>query len=144
MTDIFKALTEDHREVLDILRTITAESDPQRRRVLFDEVKGALRTHSEFERKAFYPEAERQSDRIDRAEIASDLEEHDEAEAILKAMETEDPSSEAWMQHCRRLYNAVEEHAGHEEHVLFPLAEAALPADRARALGEEYQRQWKG
>lgn len=143
MTDIFKALSEDHREALDILRAITAETDPQRRAVLFDEVKTSLRAHSEFERKTFYPEAEKRSDRIDQSEIENDLEEHEEVEAILKAMETEDPSSDAWMQHCRKLYNAVEEHAGHDEHVLFPLAEGAMSDERARKLGEDYRRDAK-
>lgn len=144
MTDVFKALAEDHREVLEILRRIRAETDPQRRGVLFDEVKTSLRTHSEFERKAFYPEAEKRSDQIGRQEIESDLEEHDEVEAILRAMETEASSSDAWMQHCHRLCHAVEEHADHEERTLFPLAEKALSADRARKLGEEYTRDWKG
>lgn len=144
MTDVFKALSEDHREVLDILRRISAEGDPQRRGVLFDEVKTSLRTHSEFERKAFYPEAQKRSDHINGEEIQSDLDEHDEVEAILRAMETEHPSSDAWTEHCRRLYAAVEEHAGHEETVLFPLAKQALSEEGARRLGEEYTREWKG
>lgn len=140
MPDIFTVLQDDHREVMDLLRQLTAETDAERRRVLFDEVQEVLRTHSAFEVRSLFPEARRAAPDLADGPLGAMTTEHDAVEALLCAMETEDPGTDAWSAHCRDLLATLERHARHIENTVFRRARVALSGTAACRLAEDYER----
>lgn len=143
MTNIFTALEEDHREVVDLLRRLCAETDPERRRVLFDEMQESLRTQRAFERAALYPEARKQAPDIGGDEIEDELRTHDAVENLLRAMEKEDPAADTWTRHCRSLLTTLEEDREAGRCGLLHRLHQVIGDHTARMLGDEYEGRWK-
>src|SRR3954453_14754510 len=84
--DVVDILTEDHREVTDLLKEITTSSDPEMRRDLADIVITELVRHSVAEEMHVYPVMRELLPEGEQA-VEHDPAEHKEIERTLKELE---------------------------------------------------------
>jgi hemerythrin-like domain-containing protein len=135
-TDI---LSEQHREVLALIRRINGGRDVARRPMLVDTLIGHLRVHTGVEERIFYPAiAERKGDA--EAMVLESYEEHRIVDSLLLQLPAMDPSSDAFEARMRVLESLLAEHIEEEEETMFPLAER-LGEETLIELGSEIERE---
>ncbi len=136
--DIYKSLTEDHDKQRKLLAALVETSgDTDKRAELFEQVKAELADHADAEERYFYVPLIKLDSTQDDARHG--IAEHHEIDELVAQVEAADPSSGAWLQHAKNLKHKVEHHLEEEEQDYFPVAKKVLSADRAKALGNEYQ-----
>lgn len=143
MTDLLTALREDEEEILDLLRRLAPETDPERRRVLFDEVGTALRQRLAFERQELYPLACHTAADGSRQRLEDEIARRAGMEAVLDRMEEEPVASARWQRHCRRLCALMESHPPVADGILAAGAVAALGQAEAARLADRFETDWK-
>lgn len=130
LVGVFKTLSEQHGEVSAMLKRV--KSDPARRADLWPKIREELMSHEKGELHEVYPAL--------RAHPATrELADRHEAEAgelsmLIHRIHQTDMSSAEWDQQFERLVALVELHVREEEHDIFPKAQEALGAERAKEL----------
>lgn len=136
--DIYKALKEDHkiqRTLLDKL--IDTSGDTKERAEIFAKLKDELTHHADSEERYFYVPLIKLDSTQDDARHG--IAEHHEIDELIAKVESADPSSAGYLQHAKNLEHKVKHHLDEEEKDYFPVAKKVLSADRAEALGSEYE-----
>ncbi|MEU3956644.1 hemerythrin domain-containing protein [Streptomyces achromogenes] len=138
--NVIQELTTDHREVEEIFGRFEAlpPGSPERKD-LCDQATIELVRHSVAEEAYLYP-AVREHVAGGDALADKELEDHAEAEQIMKDLEgcrADDPELDRLM---TRLMSEIRSHVTDEEQNLFPRLEAACPPDALMELGDKVRR----
>lgn len=137
--DMVSVLVEDHEEVKQLFRDIETASDAKTRRDKADQVTAELVRHSVAEEMYLYPTARNAIPNGDR--LADDeIQEHAEAEELLKRWEKLDGDDPEFMSVFKEMSQAVLDHIQEEEDELFPELQTALDANQQKDLGEKIQK----
>lgn len=137
--DVVDVLEHDHREVEELFAKIEVTTDAEELRELTDQVITELVRHSVAEEQYLYPAAR---ERIPDGEalVEREIDDHNEVEEALKALEGMDAGDSEFMATFRRMSNEVRAHVKEEEEELFPKLRQHATAEELRELGEKVQR----
>jgi hemerythrin superfamily protein len=137
--DVIDILTQDHREVTDLLREITTTGDPEQRRDLADMLITGLVRHSVAEEMHVYPVMRELLPDGDQA-VEHDTEEHKEIERTLKELEGTEATSQRFDELIASLTATLNDHVRDEEDQQFPQLRARVPEDRLVELGGKVEK----
>jgi hemerythrin-like domain-containing protein len=138
-SDIFERLQADHRKVRQLLEKIEDTSGAsEERKVLFGQLAREVKSHAHAEERVFYAALLAESKTRDAAAHAA--KEHQEAEEILKELESKDMASSGWLQRFKTLAEELEHHIEEEEGEVFRPARKALSGDRARRMVSAFEK----
>ncbi|MEV6805562.1 hemerythrin domain-containing protein [Streptomyces sp. NPDC017248] len=138
--NVIQELTTDHGEVEEIFGRIEAlpPGSPDRK-TLCDQATIELVRHSVAEESYLYPAVREHLTGGD-ALADKEIEEHAEAERLMKDLEgcqADDPRFDTLI---TRLMSVIRSHVADEEENLFPRLEAACPPDALMELGDKVRR----
>jgi hemerythrin superfamily protein len=135
--DLIAVITADHREVERIFQELeSGQGSPEHRRALADHVITELVRHSVAEEQFMYPAARRHLDNGD--ELADhELQEHAEAEELMKQLENVPADDPRFDQLLGELMKDIRHHIKDEEEDLLPELRAACSEEDLRDLGEK-------
>jgi hemerythrin superfamily protein len=137
--DLIAAIITDHREVEAVFAEIEGSSDPRNRRDLVEHVIVELVRHSVAEEQYLYPTARKVLP--DGDELADhELEEHAEAEEVMKAIENTEATDPRFDELVGKLIEDIRHHLQDEENDLLPKLRNACDAEDLRQLGEKFER----
>jgi hemerythrin superfamily protein len=135
--DLVDDIISDHREVEAVFSQIENGGD-EGKRDLVEHVIAELVRHSVAEEQYLYPAARRVLP--DGDEIADhELEEHAEAEEVMKAIEKADPQDAEFDELVGKLIEDVRHHIQEEETKLLPKLREACDAAELGELGEKFE-----
>ena len=138
-TDLVSVIKRDHREVEAAFQELeSGGGTPQHRRDLADHVIAELIRHSVAEEQYMYPaarEALADGDEV----VDHELEEHAEAEKVMKAIENTDVSDPRFDEVVGKLIEDIRHHMKDEENDLLPKLRNACDAAELRQLGEKFE-----
>jgi hemerythrin superfamily protein len=136
--DVVDDIITDHREVEAVFEELERDGGGQNRRELVEHVIAELVRHSVGEEQYVYPTARRVLDDGDK--IADhELEEHADAEKIMKEIEKTDSDDPRFDELVRKLMKDIRHHIEDEEGDLLPALRQACSADDLRELGEKFE-----
>ncbi len=137
--DLIEAILTDHREVEAVFAEIERSGDARNRRELVEHVIVELVRHSVAEEQYLYPTAREVL--ADGDELADhELEEHAEAEEVMKDIENTDASDPRFDELVGKLIEDIRHHLKDEEGDLLPKLREACDATQLRELGEKFER----
>jgi hemerythrin superfamily protein len=137
--DLIDEIVTDHREVEDLFGEIEKSSTATHKRELVEHVITELVRHSVAEEEYLYPAA--RTKLPDGDKIADhEIEEHAEAEEVMKRIEKTDTDDPEFDRLVTKLIDAIRHHVSDEENDLLPKMRGACDADELRELGEKFQR----
>jgi hemerythrin superfamily protein len=139
-TDLISVITKDHREVEQVFTELESRrGTPDHRRRLADHVITELVRHSVAEEQVMYPAARRHLD--DGDELADhEIEEHAEAEEVMKQLE-DVPAEDPRFDHLLgELMKDIRHHIEDEEKDLLPKLQEACSREELRDLGAKVVR----
>jgi len=139
--DIVDDVITDHREVEEVFAEIE-KGGGGNKRDLVEHVIAELVRHSVAEEQYLYPAARRvlaDGDKI----VDHELEEHGEAEQVMKALEETDVDDPKFDELTRKLIDAIRHHVVDEEKDLLPKLRDACDSADLRELGEKFERSKK-
>ena len=139
-TDLINVITSDHREIEAVFKELeSTEGSAQHRRDLTDHVIAELVRHSVAEEQYMYPAARKALP--DGDEVADhELEEHAEAEQVMKQLDGLDPEAPEFDRLLGKLIADVRHHIEEEESDLLPKLQAACSSEDLQDLGEKVLR----
>jgi hemerythrin-like domain-containing protein len=136
--DVVDILTQDHRDVLDLIKQIESTQDAEQQRDLADTVIAELVRHSVAEEMYVYPAMRKHlSDGDD--EVQHDIEEHQELEETMKALEGAKAGDSEFRELVGKLEGQLRHHASDEENDQFPKLRQALSSDDLHKLGHQVE-----
>ncbi|HVW44499.1 MAG TPA: hemerythrin domain-containing protein [Amycolatopsis sp.] len=138
--DLISVITSDHRAVEEVFTQLeSGQGSPEHRRDLADHVITELVRHSVAEEQFMYPAARRYLDNGD--ELADhEIQEHAEAEQVMKQLEGVPATEPRFDELLRELMHDIRHHVEDEEKDLLPKLQRACPAEDLRELGEKVER----
>lgn len=137
--DLIDAIVSDHREAESVFAEIEASGDPRTRRELAEHVIVELVRHSVAEEQYLYPTARKALPNGD--ELADhELQEHAEAEEVMKAIENTEAGDPKFDELVAKLIADIRHHLQDEEKDLLPKLRAACDAGELRELGQKFER----
>ena len=134
MTDIFSILKSDHdlhRAMLAKIAATTGHDDE--RRDLFEAFRIEVTAHAAAEEQSLY--ANMLADPDLQEEGRHSVAEHKEIDDMLGELQKMDADEDAWLTQFEELRHRYEHHIDEEEEDMFPAAEDAFDAAKARKLG---------
>ena len=135
--DLVDDIVTDHREVEAVFSQIEAGGD-EGKRDLVEQVITELVRHSVAEEQYLYPTVRRVLPNGD--ELADhELEEHAEAEEVMKAIEKADAQDAEFDELVGKLIEDVRHHIQEEESLLLPKLRATCDAAELDDLGEKFE-----
>ena len=139
-TDLVSLITSDHREVESVFKELESKAgSPSHRRDLADHVIAELVRHSVAEEQYMYPAARKVLP--DGDQVADhELEEHAEAERVMKDLDGLDPDDPEFDRLLSKLMEDVRHHIKEEETDLLPKLQAACSSEDLADLGEKVLR----
>ncbi|GAB2970067.1 hemerythrin domain-containing protein [Amycolatopsis acidiphila] len=139
-TDLIAVITKDHREVEQMFTELeSGRGTPEHRRDLADHVITELVRHSVAEEQFMYPAARRHLD--DGDELADhEIEEHAEAEQVMKQLEGVPATDPEFDRLLGELMRDIRHHIKDEEEDLLPKLQQACSPEELRDLGEKVTR----
>lgn len=136
--DVVDILTTDHHEVLELVQRIPSVEDANVRRDMADTVIAELMRHSVAEEMYVYP--------VVRAQLANgeeqvehDIEEHQELEEAMKALEGADANDVEFFEVLRRLEDVLRDHVSDEENDQFPQLRATVSPEQLAEMGRKVE-----
>ncbi|MEV7689761.1 hemerythrin domain-containing protein [Streptomyces bungoensis] len=138
--NVIQELTTDHREVEEIFGRIEAlPPGSKERKVLADQATMELVRHSVAEEAYLYP-AVRKHVKGGDALADKELEDHAEAEQLMKDLEGLEPDDPQFDTCMARLMSEIRSHVTDEEENLFPQLQAVCPPEALDELGDKVRR----
>jgi hemerythrin superfamily protein len=135
--DMVSVLVKDHEEIKEYFREIETATDAQGRRDAADKLTAEVVRHSVAEEMYLYPAARDVLADGD-ALVDEELEEHAEAEELLKAWEKMDGDDPEFMPTYQKIKEGLLHHIDEEEEAkLFPQLLSALSQEQQDQLGEK-------
>jgi Hemerythrin HHE cation binding domain len=139
-TDMVSVLVKDHTEIKEYFGEIEAATDATSRREAADKLTAEVVRHSVAEEMYLYPAAREALPDGDQL-VDEELEEHAEAEELLKRWEGMDGDDPEFMTVYQQVKEGLLHHIDEEEEPkLFPKMQAALTADQLTELGEKIEK----
>jgi hemerythrin-like domain-containing protein len=138
MADVIELLEHDHREVEEMFREYEQATTPADRRTIVDKVIIELVRHAEAEEQAVYPMIRSHIDDGD-ALVEHEIDEHSQAERIMKELDGMDPVNPEFGVLMQQLMTAIKEHVAEEENVVFPQFRQTVSAEELDKLGKTVQ-----
>lgn len=137
--DMIGALIQDHRAVDKAFSELeSGRGSPEQRRDLADHIITELVRHSVAEEQYLYPTAREVLPNGD--EVADhEIEEHAEAERLMKQLEKADSSTSEFTELANKLISSIRHHVDEEENHLFPKLRAACSAEKLNELGTKIE-----
>ena len=135
--DALELLKQDHARVKELFEKIEDATDMSGQKVIFDQIKNELETHSHIEESVFYPAMQKYQELKEMVREA--LEEHQEVKTLLNEMEglSDDEEFEAQLE---ELKENVEHHAEEEEEgKMFPKVRELVSANELEKLGVQLE-----
>jgi hemerythrin-like domain-containing protein len=137
--DFISVLTTDHGEIKDYFRQLEAATDGESRRRIADELTSEVVKHSVAEEMFLYPAARRILDDGD-ALVDEELEEHAEAEELLKRWEGMDGDDPEFMSVYQQVKEGLLHHIDEEEEPkLFPQLREKMDQGEMEKMGAAIQ-----
>lgn len=135
--DLVSVIVEDHRAVEGVFVELEARTGtPEHRRDLADHVIAELVRHSVAEEQFMYPAAREVL--ADGDTVADhELEEHADAEKVMKDLDGLDATDPKFDELLTKLTADIRHHIEDEEKNLLPKLQASCSADQLRDLGEK-------
>ena len=137
--DVVDDIIADHREVEEVFKQIEQSDDTAQRRELVEHVITELVRHSVGEEQYVYPMARRVLDDGDKA-ADHELEEHAEAEKVMKQIEKADAGDQQFDELVDKLMKDIRHHIEDEEGDLLPQLRQACSEADLRELGEKFEK----
>jgi hemerythrin superfamily protein len=137
--DLIDAIVDDHRAVEAVFTEIEASGDVRLKRDLVEHVITELVRHSVAEEQYLYPTARKVLADGD-ALADHELEEHAEAEKVMKEIEKTKATEPRFDELVASLIEDIRHHLRDEEDDLLPKLRAACDADELVTLGEKFAR----
>lgn len=135
-TDLVTVITEDHRAVERVFTELEREPHAGNRKDVTDHVIAELVRHSVAEEQYMYPAAREYLQ--DGGRIADhEIEEHGEAEKVMKQLERKEPGDPEFESLLAKLIADVRHHIQDEETDLLPRLRAACTPEELQRLGEK-------
>lgn len=139
-TDLVDLIEQDHREFERLFAELEhgAHSDAHRKQIV-EHLIADLTRHSVAEEQLLYPAAR---DKLaDGDKIADhEIDEHNEAEEVMKRLEGLEPHHPEFEEALRKLIDDVRHHLEEEESSLLPKIRTACSSDELAELGERFVR----
>lgn len=136
--DVVDILTTDHHDVLDLLDTIAQSSDADQRRDIADTVIAEIIRHSVAEEMYVYP-AMRDNLPDGDSRVQHDIQEHQELEETLKALEGVPGDDATFSELVAKTRSQLQHHASDEEKTQFPLLREHLTPEQLVDLGRKVE-----
>ncbi|HJQ48606.1 MAG TPA: hemerythrin domain-containing protein [Amycolatopsis sp.] len=138
--DLISVIISDHRAVEQVfIQLESGHGSPEHRRELADHIITELVRHSVAEEQFMYPAARRRLPGGD--ELADhEIQEHAEAEQLMKQLEDVPATDPRFQQLLGKLMNAIRHHVEDEEAVLLSKLQRACTPEELRDLGEKVER----
>jgi hemerythrin superfamily protein len=138
--NLISVITQDHREVEAVFQELeSGAGTPEHRRDLADHVIAELVRHSVAEEQYMYPAAREALEGGD--ELADhELEEHAEAEKLMKELDGLDPTDPRFDELLGTLMSDIRHHIEEEESDLLPKLQAACSEEQLQDLGQKVVR----
>jgi len=138
--DLISVIITEHRHVERVFTELeSGTGSPEHRRNLADHVIAELVRHSVAEEQFMYPAARKYLENGDQL-ADHELEEHAEAEEVMKQLEDVPATEPRFDELMRRLIEDIRHHIEDEERDLLPKLQSACSADELRDLGEKVER----
>jgi hemerythrin superfamily protein len=137
--DIVDEIVTDHREVEALFKELESNDNPATRRELVEHAITELVRHSVGEEQYLYPTARKvlpDGDKI----ADHELDEHAEAEKIMKAIEETQKEDAEFDKLVTQLIKDVRHHIEDEESDLLPKLRDACDAEELGQLGEQFDK----
>jgi hemerythrin superfamily protein len=136
--DVVDVLTDDHREVTDLINQIRTADDADRRRDLADIVITELVRHAVAEEMHVYPVMRKHLTDGEEA-VQHDVKEHKAIERTLKELEDVPASDPRFAALIDQLATILDDHIRDEEMEQFPKLRAQVPRDKLVELAEKVE-----
>jgi hemerythrin-like domain-containing protein len=136
--DVAQILTDDHREMVELVDRIKNAPIGAERRDLADMLIAEVMRHAVAEEMYVYPAME-DSVPDGSAHVEHDKEEHERIVQVMKRIENTDASDPAFMALIDELEDQLRHHADDEEKEQFPALRAHIGSARMADLGEKVQ-----
>ncbi|NIH79471.1 hemerythrin domain-containing protein [Amycolatopsis viridis] len=138
--DLISVIISDHRHVERVFTELEAGTGtPEHRRDLADHVIAELVRHSVAEEQFMYPAARKYLENGDQL-ADHELEEHAEAEEVMKQLEDVPATDPRFDELMRQLMQDIRHHIEDEEQDLLPKLQAACSAEELQDLGDKVER----
>jgi hemerythrin-like domain-containing protein len=135
-TDIVSVLVKDHEEIKDYFRQLEAATSASERRDIADALTAEVARHSVAEEMFVYPTARQVLDNGDEL-VDEEIEEHSEAEELLKQWEKMAGDDAEFMPTYQKIKEGLLHHIDEEEEPkLFPELQRTLSEDKLEDLGK--------
>ena len=138
MADVIELLEHDHREVEEMFAEFDKATDPKERRTIADKIIIELVRHSEAEEQAVYPAMRKALPDGDQL-VEHEIDEHSEAEELMKKLDGMDPEDAQFPVLMGELKSAIAEHIKEEETDAFPRFRELVSTDELDKLGTMVQ-----
>lgn len=138
-TNVIDVLTTDHHEVLDLIATIATTQGAAEQRDIADTVIAEIVRHSVAEEMYVYPAMRKHLSDGDK-EVQHDIEEHQQLEETLKALEGAEAGTSEFGTLVEDVERQLRHHAEDEEQNQFPQLREAIPADELETMGKQVER----
>lgn len=137
--NIVDDIITDHREFESVFTELESGGDPHTQPELVEHVIAGIVRHAVAEEQYVYPAA--RSVLPDGDEITDhELQEHAEAEEVMKAIEKAGPDDPQYDDLVRKLIGEIRHHVEDEENDLLPQLRDACAPEQLQELSEKFQR----
>ena len=133
--DVIRFLLNQHAQIRDLFDEVESSEGDQRHDA-FEELRALLAMHETAEEMVLRPVTE---DIAPEGEAAARNAEEQEANEVLKQLESVDVSSEDFQRQFAELKKSVDEHAESEEHEEFPAVLEHCDLDQRRRMGRRME-----
>lgn len=138
-TDLVELIIQDHREFERAFAELERNNHTaEYRRELLDHVIAELTRHAVAEEQFLYPSAR---DKVPGGPdlVDHEIEEHNDAEQVMKDLEDLEPSDPKFEELINRLIKEVRHHLDEEEQDLLPKVKSACSPDELQQLGRSLE-----
>jgi hypothetical protein len=135
-TGVFELLTEQHREVLELLRDAGSVDGASKREPRWSEARRRLLSHERAEAEVIYRALDGRE--FARPTLGQHAAQAGELETAVAELDATDIESDAWIARLRDLMAMLDDHVRDEETEFFPVAQRILGDRGASELRESY------
>jgi hemerythrin superfamily protein len=122
-------LEQDHRKVEKLFQRYEKAKEPEKKRQVFQEIRGELEVHAQIEERVFYPKAEETGEKKLMEQVEEAHGEHDKIKEMLREAEGLDPASGEFDALVAGVKGAVDHHVQEEEGEMFGKARGSMTED---------------
>ncbi|MFP7569286.1 hemerythrin domain-containing protein [Marivita sp. S2033] len=137
MTNIYKAIKDDHDEHRTLLDKIADTSgDSEERRQAWEEFYYDVKSHAAAEEETFYSTLISKTWGQDSARHS--VHEHQQLDDLMEELNTMDMSSSGWLTKFKQLRHDYEHHIDEEEDEVFTRAREVVDSSREDEIGDRF------